>query len=165
MSASAGSSDRENDVTNEIARGVARLYRTLWRLAEGRRLKLTGALVTLVVAQSIRLSIPWLFGRDVAALQQGQDLPHVVEAARMLGAILLAAVIAWALHGPARVGERSVALFARQRFADELYARAASLPLAFHQARHSGDTLHRIQKTTGALFQFAQHSSYTCRTS
>lgn len=143
-------------VTEEtnLASGIGRLYATLWTHAHGHRKKLVVALGMLVAAQGIRLSIPWLFGRSVHALEDGA---RVDDAGRSLLFILLAAVAAWALHGPARVIERSVALVARERLAESLYARATALPLGFHQRRHSGDTLHRVQKTTSALFQFSQH--------
>lgn len=137
-----------------LARGIGRLYATLWTHARGHRTRLVVALAMLVAAQGIRLCIPWLFGRSVHALEDGA---RIDDAARSLLLILVAAVVAWALHGPARVMERSVAVIARERLADSLYTRATSLSLGFHQRRHSGDTLHRVQKTTSALFQFSQH--------
>lgn len=114
------------------------------------------ALTMLFAAQVIRLTIPYLFGCAVNALQtQGQE--GVERAGWYLLAMLGAAIAAWALHGPARILERRVALYARERLADSLFARLMSLPLRWHEQRHSGDTLHRLQKTTAALFQFGQN--------
>jgi ABC-type multidrug transport system fused ATPase/permease subunit len=113
------------------------------------------ALAMLVVAQIVRLAIPWLFGCAVNALQtQGTDGPG--RAAWYLFAMLAVAVVAWAMHGPARIIERRVALAAREKLADNLVARLLSLPLRWHEQHHSGETLHRLQSTTTALFQFAQ---------
>lgn len=114
------------------------------------------ALAMLFGAQVIRLTIPWLFGCAVNELQtQGQQ--GVERAGWYLLAMLGAAIAAWALHGPARIWERRVALYARERLADSLFARLMSLPLRWHEQRHSGDTLHRLQKTTAALFGFGQN--------
>lgn len=136
--------------------GIGRLYAVLWTHAGGMRGRMVIALALLVAAQAIRLTIPWLFGCAVNALQtQGAD--GVRRAGWFLLAMLAAAMAAWALHGPARILERRTALFARERLADALFGRLVSLPLRWHERHHSGETLHRLQKTTSALFGFAQN--------
>ncbi|HVK73882.1 MAG TPA: ABC transporter ATP-binding protein [Kofleriaceae bacterium] len=136
--------------------GIGRLYAVLWTHARGLRARLVVALALLVAAQAVRVSIPWLFGCAVNALQvQGDD--GVRRAGGFLLAMLAAAIVAWAMHGPARIVERRVALAARERLADALFGRLLALPLRWHERHHSGDTLHRLQKTTAALFGFAQN--------
>lgn len=136
--------------------GLRRLYGTLWAHAEGHRGRLVAALAMLVVAQAVRVAIPWLFGCAVNALQV-TGIDGLIEAGWYLLAMFAAACVAWMLHGPARVLERRTALHAREQLADSLFARFLSLPLRWHEKHHSGDTLHRLQKTTTALFGFAQH--------
>ena len=51
------------------AGSVAKLYATLWRHAEGRRRQVVLFVVLLVLAQAVRLSIPWFFGEAVNVLQ------------------------------------------------------------------------------------------------
>jgi ATP-binding cassette subfamily B protein len=144
------------DDSSQVTRGIARLYRTLWTHAEGRRSILVGFLALLFVAQAVRLAIPYYFGLAVNDLQNSgaQDLRsaaiHVVLA---FGAV----VLGWALHGPGRVMERFLAIRVRERFADHLFARAASLPLAWHEARHTGEVATRMTKAVTALFGFSQH--------
>jgi len=53
--------------------------------------------------------------------------------------------------------ERLIAIDVRGRFADGLYAKLMSLPLPWHEAHHSGETLHRLDKSSRALFGFAQN--------
>ena len=133
--------------------GIGRLYSVLWTYARGMRGRLILALSMLVGASTIRLAIPWLFGESVNALQaQG-----VRQAGWYLLAMLGAATAAWAIHGPARILERRIALYARERLADALFTRLVSLPLRWHEQHHSGETLHRLQATTTALFGFAQN--------
>lgn len=136
--------------------GIGRLYTVLWTHARGMRLRMIVALVALAAAQVARITIPWLFGCAVNALQT-QGEAGLREAGWYLVAMLAAAIVAWAMHGPARIVERRTALYARERLADALFARLLSLPLRWHEQHHSGDTLHRLQKTTGALFGFAQN--------
>jgi ATP-binding cassette subfamily B protein len=146
----------ETPAPPDVAGGLRRLYGTLWAHAAGHRGRLVAALVLLVVAQAIRVAIPWLFGCAVNALQV-TGIDGLVRAGWYLLAMFAAACVAWLLHGPARVLERRTALHAREQLADALFARFLSLPLRWHEKHHSGDTLHRLQKTTTALFGFAQH--------
>ncbi|WP_431856032.1 ABC transporter ATP-binding protein [Azospirillum sp.] len=136
--------------------GIARLYATFWHHTAGARGLLATFLALLFVAQVVRLAIPWFFGEAVNALQDAaaQDLR---TAGGYMAATLGAAVLAWALHGPGRVIERFVAVRARARFADALYARLTALPLGWHERHHSGETIQRMGKATTALFGFAQH--------
>jgi ATP-binding cassette subfamily B protein len=137
------------------AGSVPRLYATLWRHAEGRRRHVVLFVVLLVLAQVVRLSIPWLFGEAVNALQvHGMD--GIRQARNDLLLMLAAVGIAWILHGPARIVERFTALVVRERFADALHAKALALPVRWHEQHHSGDTLHRITRATASLASFAQ---------
>jgi ABC-type multidrug transport system fused ATPase/permease subunit len=136
--------------------GIGRLYAVLWTHARGRRGRMVLALAMLVVAQVVRLAIPWLFGCAVNALQE-QGSEGVRRAGWFLLAMLGAATVAWAMHGPARIIERRVALFARERLADAMFARLLALPWRWHEKHHSGETLHRLQATQAALFGFAQN--------
>lgn len=114
------------------------------------------ALVFLVTAQVVRILIPWLFGCAVNALQT-QGVAGIQRAGWYLLTMLIAALVAWAMHGPARIAERNTALYARERLADALFGRLLALPLRWHEQHHTGDVLHRLQKTTSALFGFAQN--------
>jgi ABC-type multidrug transport system fused ATPase/permease subunit len=136
--------------------GIGRLYSTLWMYAAGRRGRMVCALALLVVAQCVRISIPWLFGCAVNALQT-DGIEGVRHAGGFLLLMLVAALVAWAMHGPARIIERRTALFARERLADALFGRLLALPLRWHERHHTGDVLHRLQKTTTSLFGFAQN--------
>ncbi|MFN0246065.1 MAG: ABC transporter ATP-binding protein [Kofleriaceae bacterium] len=135
--------------------GLRRLYSVLWTHARGMRGHLVLALALLVGAQALRLAIPYFFGAAVNALQK-QHADGIARAGGYMLAIFVTVVIAWALHGPGRVLERRVALHARERLADHLFARVLALPLRWHEKHHSGETLHRLQATTSALYQFTQ---------
>src|SRR4051812_12924107 len=102
--------------------GIRRLYSVLWEHARGRRRRMVLALALLFTAQVVRLTIPFLFGCAVNALQTaGAD--GVKRAGWYLLAMLAAALVAWVMHGPARIIERRTALYARERLADALFSR------------------------------------------
>jgi len=139
-----------------LAAGLKGLYATFWCHSAGSRGLLGTFLTLLLLAQIVRLAIPYLFGEAVNALQTSgaQDLG---TAGWYMALMMAAAVLGWAMHGPGRVMERFVALRVRGRFADALYARLITLPLAWHDRNHTGETIQRMSKATAALFGFSQH--------
>ena len=136
------------------APGLLSLYRAFWRYAEGARLKVLGSGALLIGSQLSRLAIPWLTAQAINAIQVS-GAGSARHAAVLILLILLATVVSWMMHGPGRIIERIVAVRIRQQLSDSLYKRISGLPLAWHEAHHSGETLHRIQKTTHALYDFA----------
>jgi ABC-type multidrug transport system fused ATPase/permease subunit len=134
---------------------VRKLYATLWRHAEGRRRQVVLFVCLLVMAQVVRLTIPWFFGEAVNALQ-AQGMAGIRQARNDLLLMLAAVGVAWTMHGPARIVERFTALVVRERFADALHAKALALPVRWHEQHHSGDTLHRMTRATASLASFAQ---------
>ena len=134
--------------------GFLDLYRALWHYAKGRRLHVVVSHALLIGSQLVKLAIPWLTAQAINAIQL-HGTGSVARAAVLILAIVLATVLSWAMHGPGRVIERTVAVHVRQRVSDRLYERVTGLPLAWHEKHHSGETLHRVEKTTHALSDFA----------
>jgi ATP-binding cassette, subfamily B, bacterial len=121
----------------------------------GERQVFVGAVVLLVAAQVVLLSVPYISGRALNALQL-QGTAGLRDAGLWLSMVLLVACCSWVLHGPGRVLERRAALLIRQRLAAHLVERLFQLPLAWHESHHSGATAHRVQQSTQALSGFAQ---------
>lgn len=136
--------------------GLWRLYRAMWEHAAGRRGVLVAFIAMLLLAQVLRLMIPYFFGEAVNALQT-QGAQDLGSAAIYVALTVGAAIAAWVLHGPARIMERFSALRIRERFADLLFRRAIAHPLRWHETHHSGETLHRMNKASAALYSFSQN--------
>jgi ATP-binding cassette subfamily B protein len=137
------------------APGLLGLYRAFWHYAAGARLQVVASSALLVGSQLVRLAIPWLTAQAINAVQTSGTAGSGLSAAVLIMLILGATVASWVMHGPGRVIERTVAVRVRQQLSDRLYRRVSGLPLAWHEKHHSGETLHRIQKTTLALSDFA----------
>jgi ABC-type multidrug transport system fused ATPase/permease subunit len=135
---------------------VRELYRALWRFAAGKRHLLFISTTLLTLAEVTRLAVPWLAGQAINTIQRegAQGLPR---AGMLMAAVFGVSVAAWCLHGPGRFVERSVAVRVRETLSDTLFRRLVALPLAWHEAHHSGETLHRVDRTTQALTGFAQN--------
>ena len=135
--------------------GIRKLYETLWRYAAERRPQVVISLMLLVIAQAVRLTIPWFFGQAVNALQV-HGMAGIIAARNYLLLMLAAVGVAWTMHGPARILERFNALGVRERFADALHAKLLAFPSHWHEHHHSGDTVYRVTKATSSLTSFAQ---------
>jgi ATP-binding cassette subfamily B protein len=145
------------DVRSLAIDGVFRLPRALWRAALGRRRQLGLYIVLLACAQLVMLSIPYLFGCAVDAVQQGGE-DGLKRAALDMAAVLAAALVSWALHAPARILERGLAMRIRRRIADASLRHVLSLGLAWHDRTHSGETIDRLSRAMTALYGFSESS-------
>jgi len=146
-------------VTGTRAPGVApghpirELYGALWHYAAGARHQFLGATALLTSSQLLRLTMPWLAAQAINALQSGQ----LAGAGRWIAMLAGIYVLSWAVHGPGRILERNVGVRVREALADDLYARIAAAPLAWHDGHHSGELQHRVHQASRALSDFAQN--------
>jgi ATP-binding cassette, subfamily B, bacterial len=138
------------------ARKQGGLYFNMWRYASGARVKLGLTWLMLVGAALMELLSPWLGSQALNALQKN-GAQALTTAAWYGVAILVAAVIAWSLHGPARVSERRIALLVRKNFINALYAKLMRLPLAWHDRHHSGEVQQCLSQASIALHSFTQN--------
>ncbi|ENO89824.1 ATP-binding cassette domain-containing protein [Thauera linaloolentis] len=134
---------------------LAALYRALWQHAAGARHLILLAFVLLLASQLFKLGVPWLAGNAIDAIQSG-GVDALPGASRWLALVFAAIVASWLLHGPGRILERNVALKVRERLSALLVGRLVGAPLAWHESHHSGETTHRVQQSTRALYDFAQ---------
>jgi ATP-binding cassette, subfamily B, bacterial len=132
------------------------LYQSFWRYAAGDRRRAVLFMTLLILAQLLKLAIPYLSGAAVQAMQ-GKGDAGLGTAGWDMALIFVVCAASWVLHGPARVLERFVAIRVHERFADALYRKATRLPLDWHQHHHSGETIEHVQKAGSAIFGFAQN--------
>jgi ATP-binding cassette, subfamily B, bacterial len=135
--------------------GVLYLYRELWRQSHGQRGMLLASMTLLIGAQIVLLSVPYLAGRAINALQT-HGAAGLHDAGAWLALVVAATAGSWLLHGPGRILERNVALTVRRRIASALTERLLQLPLSWHEGNHSAATAHRVQQSSHALSAFAQ---------
>ena len=134
----------------------AGLYRSLWHFAEGARGALLAGVFLLVASQLMRLSMPWLAGRAIDVLQAGGPR-SIVQAGAWVLALLAVCAIAWAVHGPGRLLERTVGVHVRRRVSEALFDRLANAPLTWHDRHAASDLQQRMGQSSEALDQFTQN--------
>ena len=135
--------------------GLGRLYRELWRFAEGQRRQLVAAFALLIGSQLFKLGVPALAGTAINTIQ-AQGVDGVGRAGGLLVLVFFATLASWLMHGPGRILERNVALAVRRRLSTDLMQRLFAAPLVWHEGRHGVETAHRVEQSTRALYDFAQ---------
>jgi len=138
-----------------VATPLFQLYRHVWQHASGVRARMATALAMLGGSQLLKLAMPWMAAQAINSIQTA-GIAGLAAAGRWIIGILGLQMVAWAVHGPARVMERSVALRVRRSVADALYARLTHAPLTWHERHHSGDLQHRVNQASSALSGFTE---------
>ncbi len=131
-----------------------RLIRNVWHYGKKWRSLTVIYCISLIVAQAFLSLNPFAFGKAIDALQNYKpgELHQVIF---WLLACIIVLLMFWVFHGPGRILERHVALKIQQAFRLKLYQQLTQLPLKWHQDHHSGDIITRINRSSNALYLFA----------
>ena len=132
------------------------LIRSVWHYGAHWHRTIIGYYLAFILAQLFYSVGPYAFGQAIDVLQnfQIQRLHEIVFWLCVgVGVILLF----WLFHGPARIVERNVALKIQQNFRLKMYEDLTHLPLKWHQDHHSGKVLTQINRSSTALYRFAEN--------
>ena len=66
--------------------------------------------------------------------------------------------LSWLFHGPSRYIEETNAFMARARYRECLIKGVMSMPLEWHNERHTGNVLDRIEKGASSIYEFSSES-------
>lgn len=132
------------------------LLQTAWKYARDEKRKYLLIYSCFTATNLINAARPVLYGWFINSIQK--EGWKVLEHAWIYAGIYLGLnVLEWAIHGPARVMERSLAFNLGRNFLQETYHRTLMLPAKWHQDHHSGSTINRIRKSHEALRDFFQN--------
>lgn len=140
------------------AQKVFDLVHLVWRLASSRRGTQLSYLALLFTAQSIALCQPLVIGAILNATQELAASGLKALWPKLWPLLLLyfgMEVAFWVFHFPARVIERQLAFHIRLKFREELTLAVCELPVRWHRAHHSGETIDQVGKAATALHEFA----------
>lgn len=126
----------------------------MWRHAKGCRIRVALYAILACSAILVSLSMPLIIARFMNAAQQLEGEALIAEASYLMGIFLLTQVIFWLLHGPSRIIETVVAFHIRQASQTSLFGKAAALPMRWHNAHHSGETIDQVARASQALHEF-----------
>lgn len=127
-----------------------------WRFAAGYRLAMVGYFLLFVLAQASALAEPYLIGQILNSLQTGVDVWGNVSFYLLL--YFAMEMSFWLFHGPGRVIERYVAYHIRASYKAHLFEAVTRMPIKWHRAHHSGESIDKINRAANSLAQFFDNS-------
>jgi ABC-type multidrug transport system fused ATPase/permease subunit len=135
------------------------LMRTGWHYAGRYKLAMVAYLLLFVLAQSVSLCDPYIMGRLLNTFQagfqgQGSNLRLLNDIYFLLALYFFLKALYWAFHGPARVIERLVAFNIKANYKSKLFSVLVQLPLKWHRAHHSGESIDQVNRATTSLSEF-----------
>jgi ATP-binding cassette subfamily B protein len=135
------------------------LFKKMWEYANNNRRSFVLYLGLFVMANIIASLEPLIIGKVLNTIQEdGVREENIRIILGFLGLFVLQELIFWCFHGIARVMENKNAFIVRNNYKEHLLQGTMNLPIEWHVDHHSGDTIDKIEKGTGALFRFATHT-------
>lgn len=139
---------------------IAFLAGSLWRYSAGtqRRVVLYGVLSALsMVVWTLQ---PAVIGALLNSIQThgGVSAENMSWVLALVSGLFAVDVIAWCMHGPARIIEQENAHHALQVYRKHLMSGVFNLPIQWHSERDSGKVLDQINKACDGLFSFGKNS-------
>lgn len=130
-----------------------------WKYSKGNRKNVVLYFVLFVIANSIALVETLIIGWLLNVIQaEGVSQDNFLRLLGYLGLIVAVNAGFWLFHGPARVIETTNAFIAQANYKEHLLVGTMALPVEWHADHHSGDTIDKIEKGTGALYGFAENT-------
>lgn len=129
-----------------------------WRFAGSNRPYMVGYIFLSVISSAIWSLEPILIGFFLNELQAvGVTSQNAWYFLLLLSVFLLQEGLFWAFHGPSRVIEMKNAFIVRSNYKKYLLEGTMAFPIEWHVDHHSGDTIDKIEKGTGALYNFSEN--------
>ncbi len=133
------------------------LFRKMWKFGSARRKHILAAIVLQAIAQGVMLMEPLIFAEFLNELQVS-GVTNIRYLLFILSSFMIITLIYWSLHATSRILERHTAFHTEMAYTRFLLGGVFDLNLGWHSDRDSGSTIDKIEKSTGALYQFTQGS-------
>jgi ABC-type multidrug transport system fused ATPase/permease subunit len=141
------------------ANPICYLVKRMWSFGEGRRGAIVTSMVMSAIGMALWLTVPLVMARFIDAAQRAAESRDLRECAALLAATIGLGVLGWAFHGPCRVIEILSSFAVRRNIQLGLLGKATRLPLRWHQAHHSGETIDQVSRAASALADFTETAS------
>ena len=128
----------------------------MWENARGHRVQVALYAVMAGAAVLVGLAGPLVMARLMRAVQYQSGGELIASAKVYLALSVLLGVAFWLFHGPSRVMETTIAFVVKRALQMALFRKVTSLPMSWHRAHHSGETIDQVAKAATALGDFTE---------
>lgn len=135
---------------------ILHLLRAFWVHSRAYRKRVVLYIVLSFVSIFAQLAAPLLMASLMNSLSTMHGAQLESQAWQKLLLYAGCGVLFWALHGPSRVMEMTIAFHIRRIFQVSLMSEITELPTRWHQDHHSGETIDQVSRAVQALGEFAE---------
>ena len=128
----------------------------MWQFGEGRRREIVLSMLMSAAAMGAWLCIPLVMAHFIQAAQDAAESKDLWNCALLLGLTVICGIIGWLFHGPGRVLEMISGGLVRANIQLGLLRQTTRLPIRWHQAHHSGETIDQVSRAASALADFTE---------
>jgi len=138
---------------------VIYLTSKLWEYSKGNRKNVVLYSIMFIIANMFNLISPLVIAKVLNTIQEnGLDSANLYSIMLYLSVFIFMELGFWTFHGPAMIIQAKNAFLVRANYKKYLLDRTMSLPAQWHTDHHSGDTIDKIEKGTGALYRYSSES-------
>ncbi len=136
------------------------LFGKTWKYSRGNRRNVILYILMLIASECVNTFWSPVVMANImnVVTREGVRRENLSKLLFLLSLLIVRTVLSWGFHGPARVIEQLNAFRSRRNYWQYLLEGVMNLPLEWHTEHHSGDTIDKMNKGTGALFDFSGDS-------
>jgi ATP-binding cassette subfamily B protein len=131
----------------------------MWEFGKGRRKAIIISMMMSAVGMAAWMTIPLVMAKFIDAAQNAAEARELERCAAFLALSVVMGVVGWMFHGPSRVTEMLTAYTVRKNLQTDLVRKVTALPVRWHQANHSGETIDQVSRAASALADFTDTAS------
>jgi ATP-binding cassette subfamily B protein len=114
-----------------------------------------------VLAGIVSLLTPYVIGTIFNSIQESITThEQLIGLMYKIALLLIITVVFWMLHGPARVLETTTGFYVKKNYINDKIRMVLKLPVKWHKDNHSGDTIDKINRASGAIDDFSGNMTY-----
>jgi ABC-type multidrug transport system fused ATPase/permease subunit len=141
------------------ANPICYLVKRMWSFGEGKRKAIAASMVMSALGMAAWLTIPLVMARFIDAAQVAAESRELGTCLALLATTIGLGVLGWMFHGPCRVIEILNGFAVRRSIQTGLLAKTTRLPMRWHTAHHSGETIDQVSRAASALADFTETAS------
>jgi ATP-binding cassette, subfamily B, bacterial len=128
----------------------------------GKRRKLFIFYVSLFsIAGFVSLLTPYVIGSIFNSIQKTiSSQEELWSLIFKISLLLIITIVFWIFHGTARILETTTGFFVKKNYINDKIRVVLKLPVKWHKENHSGDTIDKINRASGALEDFSGQMTY-----
>lgn len=140
---------------------IINAIKTEWGYLGKRRKLFIFYVLLFAIAGIVELLTPWVIGSIFNSIQKTissqKELRSLIFKISLL---LIITIVFWIFHGTARVFETTTGFFVKKNYINDKIRIVLKLPVKWHKENHSGDTIDKINRASGALEDFSGQMTY-----